>query len=188
MNKQEAHVYFPASVFSDLKLMAQLNRRSLSAEIVIAVEERINRENFRRQCELVVSLHPNPKNAGAKTMNDEKQQRLTRAREIGEKIADELLSQNLIARRTLVVDRVAEILSAELARDWNVIAEVGLPEKPDLYFVTTNAGSVQCAAYQPGLHESDWTVVCHGALREVKAWCECPPAYRPQIQENADAG
>jgi hypothetical protein len=44
-----------------LKLMAQLNRRSLSAEIVIAVEERIGRENFRRQCESTPPLHPNPK-------------------------------------------------------------------------------------------------------------------------------
>lgn len=61
-DKNEAHVYFPADVFMQLKEMAGANRRSLSAEIVIAVEERISREAFRRVAESAHSLsHPNPK-------------------------------------------------------------------------------------------------------------------------------
>ena len=38
---KEAHVYVPDAVFKELKKLAELNRRSMSAEIVIAIERRI---------------------------------------------------------------------------------------------------------------------------------------------------
>jgi hypothetical protein len=38
---KEAHVYFPVKVLADLKKMAAANRRSVSAEIVIAVEGKV---------------------------------------------------------------------------------------------------------------------------------------------------
>lgn len=44
---QDTHIYFPIKVWRAIKKLAQENRRSLSAEIVIAVEERISRENDR---------------------------------------------------------------------------------------------------------------------------------------------
>lgn len=40
----DTHIYFPVKVWRALKKLAAQNRRSLSAEIVIAVEERITRE------------------------------------------------------------------------------------------------------------------------------------------------
>ncbi len=50
MAKQlEAHVYFPADVGRKLKEMTKRNRRSLSAEIVIAVEERIEKESKKKR-------------------------------------------------------------------------------------------------------------------------------------------
>jgi hypothetical protein len=38
---KEAHVYFPAKVMTDIKKMAQANRRSVSAEIVLAMENKV---------------------------------------------------------------------------------------------------------------------------------------------------
>lgn len=38
---KDVHVYFPPKVLADLKQLAAENRRSVTAEIVIAVEERI---------------------------------------------------------------------------------------------------------------------------------------------------
>jgi hypothetical protein len=38
---KEAHVYFPAKVMTDIKKMAQANRRSISAEIVLAMENKV---------------------------------------------------------------------------------------------------------------------------------------------------
>lgn len=38
---KDAHVYFPEKVMNDLKKMAAANRRSVSAEIVIAVENKV---------------------------------------------------------------------------------------------------------------------------------------------------
>lgn len=37
--KQEAHIYFPLDVFEKLKKLAAKNRRTISAEVVIAVEK-----------------------------------------------------------------------------------------------------------------------------------------------------
>jgi hypothetical protein len=39
---KEAHVYFPVKVLNGLKKLAEQNRRSVSAEIVIAVEKHID--------------------------------------------------------------------------------------------------------------------------------------------------
>jgi hypothetical protein len=41
---KDAHIYFPVKVLNQLKKLADRNRRSVSAEIVIAVEEKLNRE------------------------------------------------------------------------------------------------------------------------------------------------
>lgn len=41
---QDTHIYFPLKVWRALKRLAKENRRSLSAEVVIAVEEKIERE------------------------------------------------------------------------------------------------------------------------------------------------
>lgn len=41
---QDTHIYFPIKVWRAIKRLAERNRRSLSAEIVIAVEERVERE------------------------------------------------------------------------------------------------------------------------------------------------
>lgn len=38
---KDVHVYFPPKVLADLKKLAEQNRRSVTAEIVIAVEERL---------------------------------------------------------------------------------------------------------------------------------------------------
>lgn len=38
---KDVHVYFPPKVLADLKQLAAENRRSVTAEVVIAVEERI---------------------------------------------------------------------------------------------------------------------------------------------------
>lgn len=38
---KDTHVYFPVKVLTDLKKMAKENRRSVSAEIVIAVEGKV---------------------------------------------------------------------------------------------------------------------------------------------------
>lgn len=40
----DTHIYFPIKVWRALKKLAAQNRRSLSAEIVIAVEERLEKE------------------------------------------------------------------------------------------------------------------------------------------------
>lgn len=42
---QDTHIYFPPEVYDLLKTMAKLNRRTVSAEVVIAVEERIDRQS-----------------------------------------------------------------------------------------------------------------------------------------------
>ncbi len=39
--KKEAHVYLPEDVFDTLKILAELNHRSISGEIIKAVEQRI---------------------------------------------------------------------------------------------------------------------------------------------------
>lgn len=38
---KDAHVYFPIKVLNDLKKMAKENRRSVSAEIIMAVESKV---------------------------------------------------------------------------------------------------------------------------------------------------
>jgi hypothetical protein len=38
---KDVHVYFPVQVLSDLKKLAKENRRSASAEIVMAVENKV---------------------------------------------------------------------------------------------------------------------------------------------------
>lgn len=38
---KDTHIYFPVKVLTDLKKMAAANRRSISAEIVIAVENKV---------------------------------------------------------------------------------------------------------------------------------------------------
>lgn len=42
--KKEVHVYFPPKIFDRLKEMAERNRRSMNAEVIIAVESRIETE------------------------------------------------------------------------------------------------------------------------------------------------
>jgi hypothetical protein len=37
----DTHIYFPSTVFQQMKRLAEKNRRSMSAEIVIAVENHI---------------------------------------------------------------------------------------------------------------------------------------------------
>ena len=41
---KDTHIYFPVKVLNQLKKLADRNRRSVSAEIVIAVEEKLNKE------------------------------------------------------------------------------------------------------------------------------------------------
>ncbi len=38
---QDTHIYFPREVYEALKKQADINRRSLTAEVVIAVEKHI---------------------------------------------------------------------------------------------------------------------------------------------------
>lgn len=38
---KDTHIYFPVKVLTDLKKMAAANRRSVSAEIVLAVENKV---------------------------------------------------------------------------------------------------------------------------------------------------
>lgn len=38
---KDAHIYFPPKVMTELKKLAKRNRRSVSAEVVIAVEKHI---------------------------------------------------------------------------------------------------------------------------------------------------
>ena len=38
---KDVHVYFPPKLFADLKKLAAKNRRSVTAEVVLAVEARI---------------------------------------------------------------------------------------------------------------------------------------------------
>jgi hypothetical protein len=38
---KDTHIYFPPEVFAGIKTLAGTNRRSISAEIVIAVEEHL---------------------------------------------------------------------------------------------------------------------------------------------------
>lgn len=38
---KDVHVYFPPKVLAELKKLAAHNRRSVTAEVVIAVEERV---------------------------------------------------------------------------------------------------------------------------------------------------
>lgn len=40
-NIKEAHIYFPAEVYDNLKEMAKKNRRTMNGEVIMAVEERI---------------------------------------------------------------------------------------------------------------------------------------------------
>jgi hypothetical protein len=44
----DTHIYFPAKVWAALKRLAKRNRRSLSAQIVIAVEQMLERENSKQ--------------------------------------------------------------------------------------------------------------------------------------------
>jgi hypothetical protein len=44
----DTHIYFPVRVWAALKRLAKRNRRSLSAQIVIAVEQMIERENAKQ--------------------------------------------------------------------------------------------------------------------------------------------
>lgn len=41
---KDTHIYFPVKVLAELKKMADRNRRSVSAEIVMAVEEKLAKE------------------------------------------------------------------------------------------------------------------------------------------------
>ena len=41
---KDTHIYFPIKVLAELKKLAEQNRRSVSAEIVMAVEEKLARE------------------------------------------------------------------------------------------------------------------------------------------------
>jgi hypothetical protein len=41
---KDTHIYFPVKILSQLKKLADRNRRSVSAEIVIAVEEKLSKE------------------------------------------------------------------------------------------------------------------------------------------------
>lgn len=45
---KDTHIYFPVKVLTELKKMAERNRRSVSAEIVMAVEEKLAREKEKR--------------------------------------------------------------------------------------------------------------------------------------------
>ena len=45
---KDTHIYFPAKVLAQLKKMAADNRRSVSAEIVMAVESRISEWKSKR--------------------------------------------------------------------------------------------------------------------------------------------
>ena len=38
---KDTHIYFPAKVLTDLKRMAQANRRSVTAEVVLAMENKV---------------------------------------------------------------------------------------------------------------------------------------------------
>ena len=38
---KDTHIYFPVKVLADVKKMAAVNRRSVSAEIVLAVENKV---------------------------------------------------------------------------------------------------------------------------------------------------
>jgi len=38
---KDTHIYFPPAVFDRMKQLATLNRRSMSAEVIIAVEEHL---------------------------------------------------------------------------------------------------------------------------------------------------
>lgn len=43
---QEAHIYFPKEVYEALRELAQRNRRSVTAEVIIAVEKRLAMEKI----------------------------------------------------------------------------------------------------------------------------------------------
>lgn len=45
---KDTHIYFPVKVLTELKKMAERNRRSVSAEIVMAVEEKLEREGKKK--------------------------------------------------------------------------------------------------------------------------------------------
>jgi hypothetical protein len=45
---KDTHIYFPKRLYEQLKKLAVKNRRSMSAEIVIAVEERVTREKEKK--------------------------------------------------------------------------------------------------------------------------------------------
>jgi hypothetical protein len=38
---KDTHIYFPVKVLADVKKMAQANRRTVSAEIVLAMENKV---------------------------------------------------------------------------------------------------------------------------------------------------
>lgn len=42
---KDTHLYFPVKVLADIKKVAQKNRRSLTAEVIIAVEKHISETN-----------------------------------------------------------------------------------------------------------------------------------------------
>jgi hypothetical protein len=44
---KEAHIYFPAKILAEIKKMAQVNRRTVSAEIVLAMEDRVREWKLR---------------------------------------------------------------------------------------------------------------------------------------------
>lgn len=46
---KDTHIYFPVKVLTELKKMAERNRRTVSAEIVMAVEEKLAREKGIKQ-------------------------------------------------------------------------------------------------------------------------------------------
>jgi len=45
---KDTHIYFPVKVLTELKKLAEQNRRSVSAEIVMAVEEKLAREKIKK--------------------------------------------------------------------------------------------------------------------------------------------
>ena len=45
---KDTHIYFPVKVLTELKKMAERNRRTVSAEIVMAVEEKLAREKEKK--------------------------------------------------------------------------------------------------------------------------------------------
>ena len=45
---KDTHIYFPVKVLAELKKMADRNRRSVSAEIVMAVEEKLAKEREKK--------------------------------------------------------------------------------------------------------------------------------------------